>query len=202
MESGNKEWRPFADPTVPTLWSMAILVIGFAALLTGHAPLSAAPIMVAWAGAMVLTLSIAAIILYRNGNFLVATPLLVFGAIVGTGVALTYVMEVWPVLAGLAPYEDAILLGWIWMAIGIIIVMLAFGLGRISGFLFVAVMIAGAAGIIYSLVLMGHGGVVLLRIDGWLWFIYGLCLMYAGLAFWINGAWGKPVFPVGAPIFK
>jgi hypothetical protein len=189
------------DPAAVSMFAMAAFLIPFGILLTGALPIESAPIMMCWMFAWAIVLTINAVISSRNGDFIMGNLFLAFGALIGFGIASTLAVEFWSTTSGFGILPDTQLLGWVWLVLGIMIVAFAVSLGKMSGFFFGAVMLAGIGGLLYFVVLEGWIGLAGSVVDGIMWIVYGSCLVYAGVALLINGAFERVILPIGKPIF-
>ncbi len=195
---------------VKTNWAMgapaALYVIGAAcfglfALLTGLVPGTAIPVMAVWLIAAAVAIFICGIIDLARGDLLLGTMFVVFAALIflGGGLSFNATLALGEgMLAGFA------LSGWVWLGIGIIVLLFLPSVGRVSWSLFLFVLVLAVAVIMVALGFISGPvlGTGLMLWAGILIGLFGLYTLYVGTVFVLNTVAGAPKLAIGGPIFK
>ena len=197
------EARPAQAMATPAaLFAVGGLCFGLFALLAGLVSPAAIPVIAGWAmvvGGLVL---ICGVLETVRGDILLGSTCLILGGLIGMGSGLAFHItvgtpqEMWP--AGLAQT------GWIWVAIGLILLALLPCYGKVSWslFVFMVELVVIAFLLAIGLITGVPMGVGIMALDGWLLLIFGLYCIYAGTVFVTNTVYAAPKLPIGGPLFK
>lgn len=198
MSEGKTNW---AMATPAALYVIGAICFGLFALLSGLVPGTAISVMAAWLIAASVALFICGAIDLARGDILLGTIFLVFGALIFLGGGMSF-------NATLALGEEALagfaLSGWVWLAIGIILLLLLPSVGRVSWSLFLFVLVLAVAILMLAIGLiqgpvLGSG---LMLWSGILILLFGLYALYVGTVFVLNTVAGAPKLGIGGPIIK
>ncbi len=206
MAEGKTSW---AMGTPAALYIIGASCFGLFALLSGllGKGLDAVPalsVMSSWLIAAAVGIFICGIIDLARGDILLGTIFVVFATLIFLGggwsfqAALALAPDLAAVGAGLA------LSGWIWLAIGIILLLFLPSVGRASWTLFLFVFVLAVAVLLLAFSLMTGvlPGIGMMVIAGYLIGLFGLYTLYVGTVFVLNTVAGAPKLGIGKPIFK
>jgi len=206
MAEGKTSW---AMGTPAALYIIGASCFGLFALLSGllGKGLDAVPalsVMSSWLIAAAVGIFICGIIDLARGDILLGTIFVVFASLIFLGggwsfqAALALAPDLGAVGAGLA------LSGWIWLAIGIILLLFLPSVGRASWSLFLFVLVLAVAILLLAFSLMTGvlPGIGMMVIAGYLIGLFGLYTLYVGTVFVLNTVAGAPKLGIGGPIFK
>lgn len=206
MAEGKTSW---AMGTPAALYIIGASCFGLFALLSGllGKGLDAVPalsVMSSWLIAAAVGIFICGIIDLARGDILLGTIFVVFATLIFLGggwsfqAALALAPDLAAVGAGLA------LSGWIWLAIGIILLLFLPSVGRASWTLFLFVLVLAVAVLLLAFSLMTGvlPGIGMMVIAGYLIGLFGLYTLYVGTVFVLNTVAGAPKLGIGKPIFK
>lgn len=206
MAEGKTSW---AMGTPAALYIIGASCFGLFALLSGllGTGLDAVPalsVMSSWLIAAAVGIFICGIIDLARGDILLGTIFVVFATLIFLGggwsfqAALALAPDLAAVGAGLA------LSGWIWLAIGIILLLFLPSVGRASWTLFLFVLVLAVAVLLLAFSLMTGvlPGIGMMVIAGYLIGLFGLYTLYVGTVFVLNTVAGAPKLGIGKPIFK
>lgn len=192
----------FANPLPAGLAALAMACFGFYALFTGKVSPTSGPILAAWlVGGFVIQL-VVALILYKEKNLGGSNLFLVFSAVFMLIGAISAITKTVLKYYGI-PFDPTIE-GWMWIPVGIWVVMVTLAFLRAPKLLFI--MGAFLCISVPFLILFEIGA----QGDRALWAsIAGHCVLiaaiiatYLGGAMVINGAYGKEVLPMTKPFLK
>jgi len=191
-----------AMATPAAVFAVGGLCFGLFALLAGIVSPAAIPVIAGWAMVVGGTVLICGIIDTIRGDILLGSTCLILGGLIGMGsgtafhVVVSTPQEMWA--AGLGAT------GWVWVAIGLILLALLPCYGKVSWSLFLfmleLVVIAFLLGV--GLITGAPMGTGIMALDGWLLLIFGLYCIYAATVFVTNTVYGAPKLPIGGPLFK
>jgi hypothetical protein len=206
MAEGKTNW---AMGTPAALYIIGASCFGLFALLSGllGKGLDAVPalsVMSSWLIAAAVGIFICGIIDLARGDILLGTIFVVFATLIFLGggwsfqAAIALAPDLAAVGAGLA------LSGWIWLAIGIILLLFLPSVGRASWTLFLFVLVLAVAVLLLAFSLMTGvlPGIGMMVIAGYLIGLFGLYTLYVGTVFVLNTVAGAPKLGIGKPIFK
>lgn len=199
MAEGKTNW---AMGTPAALYIIGASCFGLFALLSGLVPGSAIPVMAAWLIAAAVGIFICGIIDLARGDILLGTIFVVFATLIflGGGTSFNATLAL-----GDAAGAGFALSGWIWLAIGIILLLFLPSVGRASWSLFLFVLVLAVAVLLLAWGFIGGAPVLgsgILLIAGYLLLLFGLYTLYVGTVFVLNTVAGAPKLGIGGPLFK
>ncbi|PLX39770.1 MAG: hypothetical protein C0608_11375 [Deltaproteobacteria bacterium] len=204
----NRSSQSWANGGPLVMFSVAVLVACLGGFRAGFVPISSAPLMVGVLVACSLPQIVGGIIAYRREEILLGTISCLFGTTVTLGAALTLWIQVFE-----APAPGAFtpeLMGFFWITMAVLTMVLAIGFGRLSWFLLLGIAEVGVVFLLeglYSLqgAPIGPNGFITLQlanVAGYLELGFAFFCAYAGSAILLGEHFQKPVLPLGAPLFK
>lgn len=183
--------------TLPwAVMAVAVLAACVGAVYAGLVPPTTVPLLVGILLACSLPQLIGGIILFQRGEILVGSLCGLFGTVITLGAAIT----LWQQLGAAGAITPEVM-GFFWITLFIIAEVIAIGLGRISWFV-----LAGIAEVGVAFVFLGinalTGSPFAGLIAGWLLLVFAAFCVYASSAIVLAEHFGKPVLPLGRPVFK
>ena len=176
--------------------AVAVLTACVGAVYAGLVPPTTIPLLVGILLACSLPQLIGGIILFSRGEILVASLCGLFGTVITLGAAIT----LWQQLGAAGAITPEVM-GVFWITLFVIAEVIAIGLGRVSWFI-----LAGIAEVGVSFVFLGinalTGSPFAGFIAGWLLIVFAAFCVYASSAIVLAEHFGKPVLPLGRPVFK
>ncbi len=209
MAEGKTNW---AMATPAALYVIGASCFGIFAVLSGliGTGLDAVPalsVLCSWLIAAAVAIFICGVIDLARGDILLGTIFVVFAALIFLGGGWSFqaalgLATVDPSLA--ATTAGLALSGWVWLAIGIILLLFLPSVGRASWSLFLFVFVLAVAILLLAIGLMTGvlPGMGVMTVSGYLIFIFGLYTLYVGTVFVVNTVAGAPKLGIGKPIFK
>jgi len=189
-------------------FAVAVLTACAGGWFGGLVPASSAPLLVGILLACSLPQLIGAIILFRRGEILLASIAGLFGTVITLGAAFTIAIQVrWAPEPGAFTSE---VMGFFWITLFVITEVFAVGFGRASWFLMGGVAEVGVSFLflgIYALAgspvgaagYVEHGAAL---VGGYLLIIFAAFCIYAATAILWAEHFGRPMLPLGKPVFK
>lgn len=181
------------DPSAVGMLAVAIAVIPFSALLLGWIPFTAmASLVPLLIGAGILTILVGIIALAR-GDF-GGIPMLLFGMLFMIIPGLSFLMS-----SGGPPNPQVT--GIVNIVGGVALLPVAVALGLVSWVPFVFVGLVGIGVILSGSMLLGAPPIIGF-VGGWFVLIFAVHMLYTGIALVLIQGLGRPVLPMGKPVFK
>jgi len=195
MPNTNSSKLAMAAPAA--LYITAAITFAIFAILTRQIEGTALPVLREWTTAAAVGILIAAVIEIIRGNSVLGILILVSGTMLTLGTGWAFEVT----RANIPPDLWEIghqLTGYVWLAIGIVMLLMCIVAIKVSKTLFFSQILLGVAGILLAIGLIqriGFGdGIV--NIAGWLMLIYGVYALYAGTSLLVNEVYGRKVLPM------
>jgi succinate-acetate transporter protein len=189
----------WANPATAGILGLCTVVIPLSMLNLGWIAPQSAPIIISWLFFGGLLQVIAGIIEFRRGGLLFGTPLLVFGLMLCITPAFGEIIKIWINDPTVGPAVSGI--GFLVVAVYVAAFFIATGL--VSWYLFVLCILLDVG---LWLVGLTGAGVLQAGMAGTLgWYsllIFAVGMLYLACALFLNEMFGKPLLPIGAPLFK
>ncbi len=196
MAQQQEKW---IDPTPASLFLVFCITLVLWAAFTGIISMTAMPVI----GFYFLTFGvlwlIAAVINFRNGDLLGGAINGVFGIILGLSSGTSLILGTYFAAQGVT--LDTRADGFFLFFVGIIFIIFAFCAAKRLWLLFVLLLALGIGFIFLGLGMAGIAGLWVFPIGGWLMFVGGIFSLYTGSSMVINFSFGRPVFPLGGPLY-
>lgn len=192
----------FANPLPAGLAALAMACFGFYAVFTGKVSPTAGPILAAWLlGGFVVQL-VVAIILYKEKNLGGSNLFLVFSCVfmlIGAVSAITKAVLRYNEI----PFDPTIE-GWMWIPVGVWVVMVTLAFLKAPKLLFIMGAFLCLSVPFLILFEIGAPGdrALYANIAGHCVLIAAIIATYLGGAMVINGAYGKQILPMTTPFIK
>ena len=207
MAEGKTNW---AMATPAALYIIGASCFGLFALLSGllGKGLDAVPalsVMSSWLIAAAVGIFICGIIDLARGDILLGTIFVVFATLIFLGGGWSFQAALGLAPEGLEAVGAGLALsGWIWLAIGIILLLFLPSVGKVSWSLFLFVLVLAVAVLLLAFSLMTGvlPGIGMMVIAGYLILLFGVYTLYVGTVFVFNTVAGAPKLGIGKPIFK
>lgn len=196
MAQQQEKW---IDPTPASLFLVFCITLVLWAAFTGIISMNAMPVI----GFYFLTFGvlwlIAAVINFRNGDLLGGAINGVFGIILGLSSGTSLILGTYFASQGvtLDTRADGLFL----FFVGIIFIIFAFCGAKRLWLLFMLLLALGIGFILLGLGMAGIAGLWAFPIGGWLMFVGGVFSLYTGSAMVVNFSFGRPVLPLGGPLY-
>jgi succinate-acetate transporter protein len=194
MSENNNKLLAMAAPAA--LYITGAICLGIFALLTEQVPGSAIPVLVVWTQAAAVGIIIAGIVEIVRNNLTLGVLILVSGTMLCLGAGWGFEasrllpVELWE--------KGLQMCGFIWLGIGVSMLLLLLVAAKLSWGLFFSQIIVGVAASLVGWGLVdriGFGdGVV--NIAGWLLLVYAIYAFYAATAFLVNKVYERKVLPI------
>lgn len=184
------------DPTGLILITVSMVAFMLHNINVGRVPPEGGALYIAWLGAIGLSLGVACVICFVRGDWLQGTMAGFFGILIAIGGALSLVVKAW--LPGVALESE----GYYWLWIGILLLPFVLVFLRINWLMSFTLLVGSAFCWLLAFSLIGIGSPGWIRIAGWLNLWWAVYFLYEGVAFMVNGIWGKGVIPVPGPLLK
>ena len=195
MPDTNSSKLALAAPAA--LYITAAITFAIFAILTRQIEGTALPVLREWTTAAAVGILIAAVVEIIRGNSVLGILILVSGTMLTLGTGWAFEVT----RANIPPDLWEIghqLTGYVWLAIGIVMLLMCIVAIKVSKTLFFSQILLGVAGILLAIGLIqriGFGdGIV--NIAGWLMLIYGVYALYAGTSLLVNEVYGRKVLPM------
>ena len=193
MSEARQEEQVWTDPGPAVMYAVATITFVMWAFATGQVGLEASLLAIPPMLAAGIVASVGGIIDMRRGMIFTATLNLLLGAILGFGGATQMGLMSWAQTQGL-PIDPRIN-GYMWMAAGVILLIMAIISLRMSWFFFLGVLVLAVSVFLIGVPMVGMAatwGVI----GGWLIGIFSLWALYIGTAILVNTLARKPVLPI------
>jgi len=176
---------------------LCTVVIPLSVLNLRWIPPESAPLIIPWLLFGGLVQVICGLIDFRRGGTLLATPLLLFGFMLCITPAFGVMVTHW--LGAPAPVPP-FLNGVGFLVVAAYVLALLYATRLVSSTVFILVLLLDIG---LWLVGLTYLGVVGVGVFGWyLLLIFALGMVYVACAIYLNELFGRPVLPLGAPMFK
>ncbi|MFA7466778.1 MAG: hypothetical protein WCY82_00745 [Desulfotomaculaceae bacterium] len=195
MQGREMTW---ANPATAGIVGLCCSVIPLAALNLGWIAPEGAPLIIAWLLFGGLVQVICGLIEFKRGGLLFATPLLVFGLMLCITPAVGELIKIW--IGNFTVPATVSGVGFLVVAVYVIALFIASGL--VSKLFFVLLIILDCGLWLVGLAdvgAIGRGP----QVVGWLLLLFfAIGMLYASCALFLNEMFGKPLLPLGEPLFK
>ena len=181
------------------IMSVAVLTACLGGVLLGLVPESSVPLFIGILIPISLPQLIASIIAFRRGEIVLATILGLFGTVITLGAAFTMWIQIFK-----APAPGAFtgeIMGFFWITLFILTEVYAIGFGRLSWFILAGIAEVGVMFLFLGLFAL-LGVPVLNFIAGIFSLVFAAFCIYAPSAILLGEHFGRPVLPIGRPVFK
>jgi hypothetical protein len=194
----NGKW---ADTTPIAIFVVAGILIGaFWPMMIGLVTPAASPLIGAITLGSAIVFVILMVIEIRGGNLFGATLNGVFGVLLGLVPALVFLTEF--AAAGMGVAVDPRVVGWYFMFVGVVMLIVGFAAGTIFWHMAIALWALSLVLFMTGMVFAGIGHPAWLSVLGWVLFGGGLYFIYVASAAFLGGMFQRPVLPLGKPLFK
>jgi len=192
--------QKWMDPTPASLILVFCITLVLWAAFTGIISMTAMPVI----GFYFLTFGvlwlIAAVINFRNGDLLGGAINGVFGIILGLSSGTSLILGTYFAAQGVT--LDTRADGFFLFFVGIVFLIFAFCAGKRLWLIFLLLLALGIGFIFLGLTMAGlMAPQVGFMIGGWLMFVGGIVSLYTGGSMIVNFSFGRPVFPLGGPLY-
>ncbi len=187
------------DPTPASLFLVFCVTLVLWATFTGIIGMNAMPVI----GYYFLTFGvlwlIAAVVNFRNGDLLGGAINGVFGIILGLSSGTSLILGTYFAAQGVT--LDTRADGFFLFFVGIIFIIFAICAGKRLWLIFLLLLLLGVGFIFLGLGMAGIAGLWAFPLGGWLMFVGGVFSLYTGSSMVINFSFGRPVLPLGGPLY-
>ena len=192
--------QKWIDPTPASLLLVFCITLSLWAAFTGIISMAAMPVI----GCYFLTFGvlwlIAALICFRNGDLLGGAINGVFGIILGLTSGISLLFGTFVAVLGVT--LDTRADGYLLIFVGVIFLIFALCGGKRLWLIFSLLLLLGVGFIFVGLTMAGLiAPLVGFAIGGWLLFAGGIFSLYTGGSMIINFSFGRPVLPLGGPLY-
>jgi succinate-acetate transporter protein len=185
----------WSNPGPWAIQAVAVLTACVGVVFAGLVPPSTTPLLVGILLACVLPQLIAGIILFRRGDINLATICGLFGTVITMGAAIT----LWQQMGAKAITPEV--MGAFWLALFVITEVYAIGFGRATWLLLAGIAEVGVAFLFLGINQL-TGLAITGTIGGWLLIVFSAFCIYASSAILLAEQFGRPILPIGRPVFK
>lgn len=191
--------QKWMDPTPASLLLVFCITMTLWAVFTGMIGMNAMPVI----GSYFLTFGVlwvmAAAICFRTGDLLGGAINGVFGITLGLAPGTSLLLGTYFATQGAT--LDARADGYFLLFTGIIFLVFTLCGGKRLGLIFWLLLSLGVGFILLGLGMAGIVGLWAFPIGGWLMLVGGLISLYTGSSMIINFSFGRPVLPLGGPMY-
>lgn len=192
--------QKWMDPTPASLLLVFTITLTLWAALTGIISMGAMPVI----GFYFLTFGvlwlIGSVICFRNGDLLGGAINGVFGILLGLAPGLSFIGNTFLVAEGVK--LDARADGYFLLFTGIIFLVFATCAGKRLAILSILLYLLGIGFLFIGPSIAGLATPIGLEIGGWLLFVGGILAGYSAASMIVNFSFGRPVMPLGGPLFR
>jgi succinate-acetate transporter protein len=184
-----------------SLYAVAIVTLCLGAFWSGFVSAQAAILLIPPMVAASLTPFVCGVIDFKRGNIIPATLGLVFGGMLGFGGIAQTALYAWTAVNNVP--IDPRLSGYMWLAAGIILILIGLVSMRLTWAFFLFLVLVGL-GLVFNSVayVWGIAPAVLVPLSGWLVILFSIWCLYAATAILLNTQARKMIMPLGTPIVK
>lgn len=191
----------WGEPGAASSYAVAIVTLCLGAFWSGFVGLEAAVLLIPPMIAASLTPFVCGIIDLKRGNVVPATLGLVFGGMLGFGGVAQTAVYAWTAVNNVP--IDPRLSGYMWLAAGIILILVGIVAMRLTWAFFLFLVLVGLGLVFNSVAMVWQiAPTTLVPLSGWLVILFSIWMFYSGTAILLNTQARKMVLPLGTPMIK